>query len=77
MKMLCKVLLITAIALSASTISASAQKRADKTSSAKAYYGASAARPHYKQKKTKKVKVARSQSAKRAKADGRNRRKYS
>ena len=76
--MVLRVLLILVIAIGANTINASAQKkRADKTSSAKAYYGQAPSRPNYKQKKTKKVKSARSQSAKRARADVRNRKKYS
>lgn len=76
--MISKVLLIVVIALCATTINASAQKkRADKTSSAKAYYGHAPSKPSYKQKHVKKVKTARSQSLKRATTQARNRRKYS
>jgi hypothetical protein len=78
MKMISKVLLILVIAIGANTIGASAQrKRPNKTSSAKAYYGQAPSKPHFKQKKTTKVKTARSQSSKRVRADVRNRKKYS
>jgi len=78
MKMVCRILFIVLIALGASSINAHAQKkRAEKTSSAKAYYGQRPAKPHYKQKKSKHVKTLRSQSAKRSRADARNRKKYS
>ena len=78
MKMVCRILFLLFIALGASSMNAHAQtKRAEKTSSAKAYYGQRPAKPHYKQKKSKQVKTVRSQSAKRARADVRNRKKYS
>jgi hypothetical protein len=79
MKMVLRILVITVFCLVTASFSAQAQqkKRADKTSSAKAYYGKTPSRQHYKQKKTKTAKVFRSQSSKRAKADARNRKKYS
>lgn len=81
--MITKFLLIAVVAIGASTLSASAQqKRAAKTSSARAYYGNTPSKPNgasyrAKQKKVKKVKTARSQSAKRAMAQSRNRKKFS
>ncbi|HEY0742764.1 MAG TPA: hypothetical protein VGD40_14945 [Chryseosolibacter sp.] len=82
MKTFLKILLIAMIFIAGTTTDASAQrKRADKTSSAKAYYGQTPAKPQSinrsKQRKATKVKSARSQSAKRIKAQAWNRKKYS
>lgn len=83
MKTFCITFLLAMICVVASTIDVSAQrKRADKTSSAKAYYGQTPGKSHsqkYRNKKSKntKLKSARSQSAKRMKAQAWNRKKYS
>lgn len=57
-----KVLLIAGILVAGFAISVSAQKRADKTSSAKAYYGST--NPNYKLKKNKKYKYSHKKSHK-------------
>ncbi|HEY0651475.1 MAG TPA: hypothetical protein VGD65_00045 [Chryseosolibacter sp.] len=78
MKIVIKILFLAAICIAASATQALAQKkRADKTSSAKAYYGQTPAKPKYKAKKNKMSKTFRSQSMKRTRAEARNRKKYS
>jgi hypothetical protein len=78
MKVITKVLLLALVVMAFSTSHVFAQKkRADKTSSAKAYYGQSPSKPSYKSKKTKANKTFRSQSQKRTRAEARNRKKYS
>lgn len=57
-----KVLLITGILVACFAITVSAQRRADKTSSAKAYYGSS--NPNYKVKKNKKGRYSHKKNAK-------------
>lgn len=78
MNIITKILFIGAICLAVSTSQAIAQKkRADKTSSAKAYYGQTPSKPNYKPKKTKMTKTYRSHSMKKTRAEARNRKKYS
>jgi hypothetical protein len=78
MKIITKILFVAAICVAASVNNAFAQKkRADKTSSAKAYYGQAPSKPNYKPKKSKTSKSYRSQSMKRTRAEARNRKKYS
>lgn len=78
MNTITKILFVGAICLAASVNQAVAQKkRAEKTSSAKAYYGQTPSKPNYKPKKTKMTKSYRSQSMKRTRAEARNRKRYS
>jgi hypothetical protein len=79
MKTVLRILSIAMFCLVALSFDAQAQqkKRAEKTSSAKAYYGQTPSRKQYKHKNPKTVKAFRSQSSKRARAEARNRKKYS
>jgi hypothetical protein len=77
MKISIKVFLFAMVCVLGSTANALAQqKRAQNTSSAKAYYGHAPAKPSYKPKRIKTTKTYRSQSAKRTRAGIHNRKKY-
>jgi hypothetical protein len=72
-----KIFLFVLICVLSSTVNVFAQqKRAQKTSSAKAYYGQTPSKPSYKSKNTKTTKAYRSQSSKRARTGIHNRKKY-
>jgi hypothetical protein len=77
MKITFKLVLFVTICLLASTANVFAQqKRAEKTSSAKAYYGQKPSKPNYKPKSMKATKTYRSQSSKRTRTGVHNRKKY-